>query len=72
VCGHIHDKREGFEYEMFSKVPYAFNAGVDVNGMKPVTLSELIKNNDAFYGTVLNENEQRELMKKCMMFEEMS
>ena len=69
VCGHIHDKREGFEYEMVSKVPYAFNAGVNVNGMKPVTLSELIKNNDAFYGSVLNEKEQSELMKKCVAFE---
>ena len=72
VCGHIHNKREGLEYEMFSKVPYAFNASVDVNGMMPVTLSELINNNDAFYGTVLNNNEQQELMKKCKMFEEMS
>lgn len=57
---------------MFSKAPYAFNSGVDVNGMMPVALSELIKNNDAFYGTVLNKNERQELMKKCMMFEEMS
>ena len=72
ICGHIHDKREGFEYEMFSKTPYAFNAGVDVNGMMPVTLPELVKNNDAFYGTVLNEKEQTELMKKCISFERMS
>lgn len=72
ICGHIHDKRKGFEFEMFSKTPYAFNAGVDVNGMMPVTLSELIKNNDAFYGTVLSEQERTELMQKCLAFEKMS
>ena len=71
ICGHIHDKKEGFEFEMFSKVPYAFNAGVDVNKMMPVTLSELIKNNDAFYGSVLSRTEQTELMKKCIEFEKM-
>ena len=71
ICGHIHDRKEGIEAEMFSKVPYSFNAGVDINGFTPVTLSELIHNNDNFYGSVLNENEQAELMKKCSLFEEM-
>lgn len=50
VCGHIHGQREGYEFDMFSKVPCALNAGVDVNNLRPVTLSELIANNDAFYG----------------------
>lgn len=50
ICGHIHCKREGFEYELFRQVPTAFNAGVDVNHMAPATLGELIENNAAFYG----------------------
>lgn len=49
VCGHIHGKRQGEEFEMFQKIPYAFNAGVDVNGFCPVTLENLIENNADFY-----------------------
>ncbi len=71
ICGHIHDQKGNFEAEMFGKVPNAFNAGVDINGFVPVTLIELVRNNDDFYGTVLNEEEQAELLEKCRAFAEM-
>lgn len=49
VCGHIHNKNSGYEYEMFKHAGNLFNAGVDINDFKPVTLRELIINNEKFY-----------------------
>ena len=57
ICGHIHGRKDGFEVEMFKKVPFAFNAGVDINDYKPVTLAELIENNIIFYGREYSEEE---------------
>ena len=44
IYGHIHDHTTDPYYEYLQTVPRAFNAGVDVNGFRPVTLSELIEN----------------------------
>lgn len=50
ICGHMHARKGGYEFEMFRNVPCALNAGVDLNDMRPATLSELLKNNDKHYG----------------------
>jgi len=50
ICGHMHARKGGYEYEMFRNVPCALNAGIDLNGMRPVTLSQLLQNNDKHYG----------------------
>ena len=48
VHGHLHQTR-GPEYGMLRQMPRVLNAGVDVNFYRPVTLSQLIENNRAFY-----------------------
>ena len=47
VYGHIHDSRKEPYYAFLQTVPQAYNAGVDVNGMRPSTLEELIANTAA-------------------------
>lgn len=50
VCGHIHRKRtESVAAELFPRLLCQFNAGVDVNGYRPVSLLEMIENNKSFY-----------------------
>lgn len=44
IYGHIHNNTRDPYYNYLQTVPRAYNAGVDVNGFKPVTLSELIAN----------------------------
>ncbi len=44
IYGHIHETTVEPYYPFLQTVPRAYNAGVDVNGLKPVTLSELIAN----------------------------
>ena len=44
IYGHIHNNTSDPYFNFLQTVPQAFNAGVDVNGFKPVTLSELIRN----------------------------
>lgn len=48
VHGHIHNQR-GQGYEMLKELPHVLNAGVDVNFYRPVTLKELIRNNEMYY-----------------------
>lgn len=48
VHAHIHNKREGLVFETLRKMDNALNAGVEVNGYKPVTLEEVITNNVKF------------------------
>ncbi len=42
IYGHIHANTNDPYYPFLQTLPNAYNAGVDVNGFKPVTLSELI------------------------------
>ncbi|MBQ9694049.1 MAG: hypothetical protein IJV69_04760 [Kiritimatiellae bacterium] len=44
IYGHIHNNTTDPYFNFLQTVPQAYNAGVDVNGLKPVTLSELIRN----------------------------
>lgn len=48
IHGHIHNKR-GPGYEILKTLPHVLNAGVDINFFRPVTLKELIRNNEMFY-----------------------
>ena len=48
IHGHIHNRR-GPAYEMLKTMPNVLNAGVDINFYKPVTLEELIRNNEMYY-----------------------
>ncbi len=48
VYGHIHNDTD-FEYwPLIAKNDHMLNAGVDINWFSPVTLGELISNNEAF------------------------
>lgn len=48
IHGHLHNLK-GRAYEILKDMDRILNAGVDVNGFKPVTLNELIENNKKFY-----------------------
>jgi ADP-ribose pyrophosphatase len=48
LYGHIHNGTDAPYWPLLQKMDHALNAGVDVNGFRPVTLEELKRNNDAF------------------------
>lgn len=48
IYGHIHDTTREPYYNFLQTVPNAYNAGVDVNNFRPVTLSELIANTNRY------------------------
>ena len=48
IHGHIHNNREAQYFSLLRQMPNLLNAGVDINGFRPVRLSELIENNEAF------------------------
>lgn len=50
IHGHLHNSGGHF-FEILRTLPRVLNAGVDINGMKPVTLQELTENNRFFYST---------------------
>lgn len=45
VHGHIHNKDDQTYTNLWYRLPNLLNAGVDVNGYRPVTLDDLIENN---------------------------
>ena len=47
IHGHLHNSSQF--YDTLQDLPRMLNAGVDLNGMKPVTLGELVRNNMIFY-----------------------
>lgn len=49
IHGHVHDARDS-RFEMLRQIPNAFNAAVEINAYRPVTLDQLITNNLNFYG----------------------
>ena len=49
IFGHIHNTLNEPQTQYIRNQPRMLNAGVDINGFKPVTLVELIENNDRFY-----------------------
>ena len=48
IFGHIHNRTDVRFWPLIRENPQMLNAGADINGFKPVTLPELIQNNDAF------------------------
>ena len=48
VFGHIHNNTNAAFWPLIRGSPLLLNAGVDINEYRPVTLSELQVNNDAF------------------------
>ena len=48
IHGHIHNNRNAFYFPMLKQMPNLLNAGVDINEFSPVTLDELVKNNEIF------------------------
>lgn len=48
VYGHIHGNRHDSFWPLLSKMENALNAGVEINGYRPVTLEELMENNRPF------------------------
>lgn len=57
IHGHLHDSDQFFE--ILKEQPKMLNAGVDINGLKPVTLAQLIENNRTFYAGKPMEYPQR-------------
>ena len=47
IHGHLH--AGGQFHEILRTLPRVLNAGVDINGFAPVTLAQLIENNERFY-----------------------
>ena len=48
IHGHLHQVN-GIYYDILKKLPQVLNAGVDINGYRPVTLPELIENNNLYF-----------------------
>lgn len=48
IHGHIHNDTESDFWPLLCKNPRILNAGADINGFEPVTLEELIHNNEVF------------------------
>jgi len=48
VYGHIHNSTAAGFWPLIRDNPHMLNAGVDVNGFFPVTLDEMIQNNERF------------------------
>ena len=59
IHGHLHGS--GQFQEILKDFPQVLNAGLDVNGFAPVTLEQLIANNERFYATpVVQESRPRQ------------
>ncbi len=62
IVGHIHNMREStVAARLFPEVRCQFNAGVEVNGFRPVTFEELVANNNAFYRFEYTDDEREAL-----------
>lgn len=48
IHGHTHNRKD-HSYQLLKELPKVLNAGVDINGFRPVTLTQLIENNLRFY-----------------------
>ena len=48
IHGHIHNDTESDFWPLLCSNPRILNAGADINGFEPVTLEELIRNNELF------------------------
>jgi len=48
IHGHIHNNTHADYFALIRKMPNLLNAGVEINGFKPVSFKELIANNEKF------------------------
>lgn len=48
IHGHLHNTQKE-TYQLLRQLPRVMNAGVDINDFRPVTLPELIRNNQIYY-----------------------
>ncbi len=48
IYAHIHNNTDAAYFQFLKSMPNALNAGVDINHFRPVTFTELIKNNQKF------------------------
>jgi len=48
IHGHLHNNREAFYFPMLRQMPNLLNAGVEINGYRPVNFDVLVKNNEIF------------------------
>ncbi len=48
IHGHLHNRENEWYWSFYKNYDRALNAGVDVNGFRPVTITQLIENNKAF------------------------
>lgn len=56
IHGHIHNNTDHPFWPLMAKTPTMLNASVDINHWKPVTLGELVKNNEDFKKNHLQED----------------
>ena len=52
IYGHIHNNTNADYWPLIASRNQMLNAGVDINGFAPVTLHEMIKNNQRFKESV--------------------
>jgi calcineurin-like phosphoesterase family protein len=48
VHGHIHNRTDTEYWNLIKNNPYILNAGVDVNGLCPVTFEQMVVNNELY------------------------
>jgi calcineurin-like phosphoesterase family protein len=48
IHGHIHNNRDAMYFPLIREMPNLLNAGVEINGYRPVRFDELVKNNEGF------------------------
>ncbi len=48
IYGHIHNNRNDSYWPLLAESDLSLNAGVDINGFRPVSLQDLIKNNQTY------------------------
>ena len=62
IHGHIHNNQNGIYFPLIRQMPNLLNAGVEINNFYPVTLNELIKNNENFKSA----SEEKEAIDKAV------
>ena len=58
IHGHIHNDTTSDFFPLLAIRDRALNAGVDINGFRPVTFEELVENNRAFKAAFLENSSE--------------
>ena len=48
IHGHVHNSRDALYFSLLQQMPNLLNAGVDINGFRPVKFDQLVRNNETF------------------------